>query len=166
MNKKKQKKQIITLFFTIILFISSILSISALTLTVDIPDKYNKVSAGERFFFILAIKYPENPSRIDLRLNYEVRDEKGKLIAHSKVLKAIQTQASFIDSIVLPENLDSGLYTIDILINDYGDLNEKVGSSFHVTSKTADKITMYFYIIMSSMFFLTILVGYDLFKKK
>jgi len=158
-------KNLKKLIFLILISISSIISISALTLNVDVPDKYSKINAGERFFFILVIKYPENPARIDLRLNYEIRNEKGELVAQSKVLKAIQTQASFIDSIVLPDNLDSGLYTIDILINDYGELKEKVGSSFQVTSKISDKITIYFYIIMLSMGFLTILVIYDLFKK-
>jgi hypothetical protein len=153
------------LFFLSILLLSFV-NISALTLTVDIPDKYTKVSAGERFFFTLAVKYPENPSRIDLRLNYEVRNEMGELLAQSKVLKAVQTQASFIDSIVLPDNLETGFYTIDVIVSDYGDMNEKVGSSFHITGNGTDRLTMYFFIIMASVGLLSILVVYDLLKKR
>jgi hypothetical protein len=152
------------LIFLFILFISFV-NISALTLTVDIPDKYTKVSAGERFFFTLAVKYPENPARIDLRLNYEVRNGAGELVAQSKVLKAVQTQASFIDSIVLPEDLETGFHTIDILINDYGDMNEKVGSSFHITGQETDRLTMYFFIIIGSVGLLSILIVYDLLRK-
>ena len=109
---------------------------------------------------------PENPARIDLRLNYEVRNSVGELVAQAKVLKAIQTQASFIDSIVLPDNLESGLHTIDILINDYGDMNEKVGSSFTVISEGTDKITMYFFIIMGSVIFLAVIVLYDITRRR
>jgi hypothetical protein len=156
------KKYLILLFILIFSFVN----VSALTLTVDIPDKYAKVSAGERFFFTLVVKYPENPSRIDLRLNYEVRNEYGDLVAQSKVLKAVQTQASFIDSIILPENLESGFHTIDILVTDYGNLDEKVGSSFQITGKKSDQITMYFYIIMGSVGLLILLILYDLFIRK
>lgn len=149
-------------FFIFIFFTSSAYS---LTLTVDIPDKYNDVNAGDRFFFTLSIKYPENPKRIDLRLNYEVRNDDGELVAQTKVLKAVETQASFIDSILLPENIGSGIHTIDVLINDYGDMNEVVGSSFHVTSKETDLTNTYLLVILISIVILIILIVYDISKK-
>jgi len=141
-------------------------NVFALSLTVDVPDKYNKVSAGERFFFTLAVKYPENPTRIDLRLNYEVRNEAGDLVASSKVLKAVETQASFIDSIVIPEDVNSGFHTIDILINDYGDMDEKVGSSFHVTGKETDRTNTYLLIIAVAVVFIGILIVYDILRRR
>ena len=141
------------IFFLLAIFLFSITNISALTLTVDVPDKYSKITAGERFFFTLAVKYPENPSRIDLRLTYEIRNTQGELVAQAKVLKAIQTQASFIDSIVLPKDLRGGLHTIDILVNDYGNMDEKVGSSFTVIAKGTDRITVYFLITIGSIIF-------------
>ncbi|MCH7850130.1 MAG: hypothetical protein IH845_00620, partial [Nanoarchaeota archaeon] len=38
-------------------------SVSALSIVVHVPEKYVDVQAGERFYFEIEIKYPENPSR-------------------------------------------------------------------------------------------------------
>lgn len=154
------------LIFLISILSFLIINVNALVLTVDIPEKYNQVSAGERFFFTLAVKYPENPTRIDLRLNYEIRNQAGELVAQTKVLKAVETQASFIDSIVIPENVEGGFHTIDVLVNDYGDINEKVGTSFQITSKAKDKTDTYLLIIAIAIVLLFILVLYDINRKK
>ncbi len=154
------------LIFLISILSFLIINVNALVLTVDIPEKYNQVSAGERFFFTLAVKYPENPTRIDLRLNYEIRNQAGELVAQTKVLKAVETQASFIDSIVIPENVEGGFHTIDVLVNDYGDMNEKVGTSFQITSKSKDKTDTYLLIIAIAIVLLFILVLYDINRKK
>ena len=54
----------------------------ALSIVVHVPEKYTDVEVGERFYFELDIKYPENPSRKDLRLNYEIIEE-GNIVAQA-----------------------------------------------------------------------------------
>lgn len=133
----------------------NIASVSALSAVVYVPEKYTDVQAGERFYFEMNIKYPENPSRSDLRLNYEILNEEGEVIAQSKVLKAIETQASFIDFIVIPESADTGLHIIKVNIADYEDLSEEVEASFHVISGGAQQLRLYFFILLGVL----ILVG-------
>ena len=140
-------------------------SAKALSVEVQIPEKYNDVEAGERLYFQIDVKYPENPTRIDLRLNYAINKD-GELIVESKVLKAVETQASFMDFLVLPESADSGLHKVDVMIQDYGDLSEQVGASFQVKSTGTDRLNLYFIIVMSSIGFLALLVGYDMFKRR
>ena len=130
-------------------------SVSALSIVIHVPEKYTDVQAGERFYFEIEIKYPENPSRKDLRLEYQIIDEVNNLIAQSKVLKAIETQASFIDFIVIPESADTGLHIIKIKIADYEGLSEEVEASFHVVRSDSDKIKTYFFILLS----VVVLVG-------
>jgi len=77
-------------------------SVSALSLVVHVPEKYTDVHAGERVYFEIEVKYPENPTRKDLRLNYDILKDNA-IISQAQVLKAIETQASFIDFIVIPE---------------------------------------------------------------
>lgn len=104
---------------------------SALSVVVHVPEKYTNVLAGDRFYFEVDIQYPENPSRKDLRLEYDIL-ENGEVIAQSKLLKAVETQASFMDYIVIPTTAKSGLYDVSVNITDYADLNETASASFHV----------------------------------
>jgi hypothetical protein len=129
-------------------------SVSALSTVVHVPEKYTDVLAGERFYFEVEIKYPENPTRKDLKLDYELlKDE--KVIAQSKVLKAVETQASFIDFIVIPESAETGMHIIRVNVSDYETLSEEVEASFHVTTDKSEELAIYFFILLGA----TILVG-------
>ncbi len=159
-------KNFILLVGILFLLFISLSHVSALSVTVNVPEKYNEVSAGERFYFEIAVKYPENPTRIDLRLTYEIVDANGNVIASSKVLKAVETQASFIDFIVLPDDMDFGMHKIDISIQDYGDLSEKVGSSFNVTKNRVDKLFTLVYVLIGAIVLLAILIVVILIRRR
>jgi len=36
--------------------------VAALSISVHVPEKYTDVEAGERFYFEIDVKYPENPN--------------------------------------------------------------------------------------------------------
>jgi len=142
-------KKLFLLFVGIILFsFISLTFVSALSVAVHIPEKYTEVFAGERFYFDVEIKYPENPQRKDLRLEYKIVDDTGEVLASSKVLKAVETQASFIDFILIPENAKSGRHYIKVNITDYEDLNEEVETSFNIVSNGLSEIKIYFFILL------------------
>lgn len=157
------KSKFFILFFLIVFSVSFS---SAISITMHVPEKYNTVVAGERLYFEVSVKYPENPTRIDLRLSYEIKDENGNIVAQAKALKAVETQASFIDYIVLPDKLDSGVYSIDVKINDYGDMEEVVGTTFQVSTSKEERIMTYIYVIIIGMVFLSILVTIDLLRRR
>lgn len=158
-------KKLFLIMFAVTFTFISIASISALSVVVHVPEKYTDVQAGERFYFEIEVKYPENPSRKDLRLSYEIVDQDNNLLAQSKVLKAVETQASFIDFIVIPESAEKGLHLIKIKISDYEDLSEEVSASFHVVS-TGGKIKIYFFILLGATIFVGILVVINIFLKR
>jgi hypothetical protein len=135
---------------------------NSLSLSVNVPDKYSEVTAGERFFFELIIKYPENIGRIDLRFEYKIFDPDNVLVAQAKVLKAVETQASFIDSIAIPSSITNGVYTLEVRILDYAELDEEISTSFHVISLGSDKLQLYFIILILVVVFIAFLVIYDL----
>lgn len=129
----------------------------ALTITIHIPEKYTDVSAGERIYFEVDVKFPENPTRQDLRLFYEITHN-GEVVATAQFLKAIETQASFIDYIVLPENVEPGLHIITARIQDYADLEEEVFASFHVVGSEADQLRLYFFVLLGAILLVGLLV--------
>lgn len=158
------KKLLLVIIVILVIFIN-LFSVSALSIIVHVPEKYTDVIAGERFYFEIEVKYPENPSRKDLRLNYEISKD-GEIIAQSKVLKAIGTQASFIDFIVIPESAKKGLHIIQVKIQDYEDLSEVVEASFHVTKSENEQLMNYFFILLLSIIVVGILVVVNIFLNK
>ena len=146
-------------FFCLILFLFIFLlsCVDSLSVVVHIPEKYGEVNTGERFYFEVSIKYPENLYRKDLRLEYEIRTIDGDLVSQSKVLKAVETQASFIDFIVIPENVHPGLHFINVKISDYDELHEEVSATFNIKSKSASELKIYFVLILCSIFVLIVL---------
>ncbi len=155
-------KYIYLIIFLLVLNLISMTSVSALSIVVHVPEKYTDVIAGERFYFEIEVKYPENPSRKDLKLNYEIL--KGNdVIAESKVLKAVETQASFMDFIVIPETAKSGLHIIKVKITDYEGLSEEVSASFQVI-KSGSEIKTYFFILLGATIVVGFLVVWQIFK--
>ena len=106
-----------------------------------------EVKAGEAVYFATEVKWPENTGRKDLRIEYSIKNKAGNEVAYLKVLKAIETQASFMDSMVIPASTASGLYTVQAAISDYADLNQEVVASFAVV-KVGNLIQNYLFIII------------------
>jgi len=150
------KVRIIFLIVLSVIVLGSPHSANALGIAVHVPEKYTDVKAGERFYFEIEIKYPENPKRKDLRFTYEII-ENGKIISQAKLLKAIETQASFMDFIVIPETAKKGLHTINIKIQDYDSLSEEVSTSFFVKNEW-DKAKLYFFVLLGIVLFIGILI--------
>ena len=154
------KKIKITFLLSIVVavFVFNAGPVYALSIMVHVPEKYTDVEAGERFYFELEIKYPENPRRKDLRLNYIITDESGETIAQAKYLKAIETQASFMDYIVIPESAKGGLHVINVKVGDYEGLDEEVSASFHVVGSKSAQLKLYFFILLGVIALVGILV--------
>jgi len=128
----------------------------ALNIAARISDQSTEVIGGDRLYFEIEIKYPENPRRKDLRIEYQIF-EKGEVIASEKVLRAVETQASFLDYIVVPQSTKSGLKELNVIITDYEDLHQEVSASFKVL-KGRNQTEIYFYILLGAIFLVAILV--------
>lgn len=156
-------KFVVASFFLLILFGG--VPVSALSIVAHVPEKYTDVVSGERFYFEVEVKYPENSKRKDLRMEYKILNEDGDVVAQSKVLKAIETQASFIDFIVIPESADTGIHFIKISVSDYESLYEEVEASFFVVSGVSD-FMIYFLILLGAIFLVGVAVVVLILKRR
>ena len=146
-------KKILWLIPFILIF--SIIFISALNISIDIQEKYTKVSAGEKFYFEVEVKYPENSVRKDLIFEFNVK-KNDEIVTHSKVLKAVETQISFLESVDIPEDAKEGLYTLYISVSDYNDLYEEVSADFQITKQKENH--KYLWIAIGILFFLIMII--------
>lgn len=134
------------MFFVFIAILLTSQSISAFELSVTIPDKYQEIQAGETLQFQIAIKNIEKAGRHDIRLDYQLK--KGSIILNSRrELKAVETQASFLSSIKVPEETPSGIYTIGVIVNE----KEEVSTNFNVKSSEIAQIKIYIIILITAI---------------
>ncbi|MCK5602465.1 hypothetical protein KAR91_11360 [Candidatus Pacearchaeota archaeon] len=164
---KKRGRRSVNFILIGIFLISLIGVVSSLSISTHVLEKYTEVSPGERFYFEVEIKYPENLERKDLRLEYNVLygDE---VVLQSKVLKAVETQISFLDYLVIPSGLEPGLYTLRVKILDYEELSEEVEASFYVIPGDSLELRVYFYALLSSILIVGFIVffGVSIHRKK
>lgn len=158
------KKFLLFLVIIILGLSQTATSARALSLAVYIPEKYSVVKVGERLYFELEIRYPENVSRKDLRLEYKIL-ENNEVIARSQILKAVETQASFVDYIIIPASARSGLHEVRVQIKDYQDLNEEVSASFQIVSN-ANELKLYFGVFMFVFLLFAIVIFLQIKKLK
>jgi len=157
-------KKIFLFFFIIFLLnLNLILGFSA---SVHVPEKYTKVSAGERFYFILELKYPENPLRKDITFEYEITD-KDEIVTSSKIIKSIENQASFMDYIVIPENVESCSCRINVRIKDTEDtLDEEIYTSFNIRGSQTKNTINYLFVLFGIIITIGVLVLVELHRLK
>jgi len=134
-----------------------------MTIVINIPEKYSEVYTGDKVYFETEVKWPENTQRKDLRIEYTIKDKEGNTISYLKVLKAIETQASFMDSISIPESTKPGTYTIFLSVKDYDKLNQEVAASFNIVNKPADLYKLYFFVAFGVICLMAILMVIELF---
>jgi len=157
-----KKAGIFASIFLLAIFVFSLInfpSVFALNLAVHVPEKYTDIRAGDRFYFEIEIKYPENPKRKDLKLEYQIKNQDGDVISQAKVLKAIETQASFIDFIVIPESAETGMHEVNVKVKDYESLSEEVSASFHIIGQKSDEMKFYFLVVLGFLVFVGMMIA-------
>ena len=156
----KSSKLLLILFFLVVVTLPGLAS--AMTVTVGVPEKYSEIKAGEKVYFETEVKWPENSGRKDLRIEYSVKNKAGDEVAYLKVLKAIETQASFMDAVSIPESVPPGMYKISAKISDYKNLNQEVEASFNV-AKSGNNTQTYLFIIIGLLSVVAIFVISEMF---
>jgi hypothetical protein len=117
--------------------------LKGLELSIEVPEKYQNVRAGEMLQFKVELKNIQKAGRHDIQLDYYIKKNEITL-AHRRELKAIETQASFLSSIKVPEETLPGLYNIEVQINEE---RSSIGT-FYVKSSEVGQIRTYLIILI------------------
>jgi len=132
-------------------------SLNGLELSVVVPEKYQNVQAGEMLQFQTSIKNIEVAGRHDVQLDYYVKKNEI-VIAHRRELKAVETQASFLASIKVPEEMLPGIYNIEVEINE----DENALATFYVKSSDVGQIRNYMIILIVAILVVGALISWEL----
>lgn len=130
---------------------------SAISVAARVADQSTEAGPMDRVYFDVEIKYPENLIRKDLRITAELKQD-GKVIATAKSLRAVETQASFLDYIVVPESAKAGSTELNVIVEDYESLRKEVSATFQVIGGE-DKMQLYFFILLGAIVVIGIAVS-------
>lgn len=113
---KEVEKRMSYSIFILLLFslISSVPQVSAeqFNIEVKIPETYKSISPGSEMWFTVNVINLGNTDRIDVVLNSEIIDESGVVKASKTKTVAMETTASFVNSLTIPEDLPKGNYYV------------------------------------------------------
>lgn len=128
-------------------------------LEVDIPQEYSSIHSGTKIVFTTKLLSLQDLGRRDVTLKYEIINDKNVVVLTKSETVAVQTQASFVGNIQIPENLESGIYSLKItLISDSEQNPETIASFSIVKEKTQDNTKNYIYIGIIALTIIIILL--------
>lgn len=168
------KKGKILFLISFFLLLSAVL-ISAtdnFNIEVSLPDSYKSVSAGQEIWFTTKVINLGSQGRMDITLTYDVIDSNNNKVSSKSQTLAVETQASFVESILLPDNLSPGKYTLKVTLSPVGSSSgAQSQTSFDVIAKKIDTQTRkniyIFFAILSgiALFIYIIIKSKPLFRK-
>ncbi len=130
---------------------------SAFNLEIEIPSAYSTVEDGSTIHFTTKILNLASENRMDVSLRYEIIDESGEVIISKTETMAIETQASFVGSLGIPEGVAEGDYDLHVVLLVNG-IEEAEGRGSFSIMKEEDKTMYYTYVIIISIISLVLII--------
>jgi len=128
-----------------------------LELSVVVPEKYQRVNAGDSLQFQVSIKNIQTTGRYDIQLDYFIKKNEI-VVANRRELKAIETQASFLSSITVPEETLPGIYNIEVQVNE----EESAVATFYIQSNELGQIRTYLIILIVAIVVVGVMISWQL----
>jgi hypothetical protein len=101
---------------------------------VSIPQDFSRVEPGGELLTSIKLINLGSSGRIDVVLSFEIKDSTGLLLLTKKETVAVETQANFVRTFVIPPEAKPGQYTIYVKMI-YADGKEAVAESFFEVGK-------------------------------
>jgi len=134
----------------------TVIKSSLFDITVDIPDKYKKVYAGDELLANIKLINLGSAGRVDVFLDYSIADSEGNVILKKKETVAVETQANFVRTFDIRDDAEPGIYHIYANII-YADGKEAV--SDHSFEIMGGQTYGHFYLVFAGIVIIALL-GY------
>ena len=131
--------------------------------SLNIPARYKSLEAGDDLFFQVTLFNLGEVGKVDVLMEYEVKDFNGKVVASLTETVAVETQASFSKTIKLPYDIKTGDYVV-LARAKYG-LTVATASDLFTIGKKEERFVQYTILIgILIIILILILIVYELRK--
>ena len=109
--------------------------------SLNIPARYKFLKPGDDLFFQVTLLNLGEIGKVDVNLEYDIKDFNGNIINSFEETVAVETQASFSKTVNLPDNIPLGDYVAAIRAK-YG-LTVSTASDLFSIGKESEKLVKY-----------------------
>jgi Sec-independent protein translocase protein TatA len=108
-------------------------------ISLDIPSKYKEIFPGEDLLIQLTLFNLGEVGKVDVSVNYVIKDFEGNTISENDEMIAVETQASFSRTIKLPSGIKPGEYVVATNVK-YGNSVGTSSNIFRVKGEEKSKL--------------------------
>lgn len=106
---------------------------------VTIPPHYQKIFPGEEVLASIRLVNLAGPGRVDVFLDYWIKNAEENIIFKKKETVAVETQASFVRTFTLPNAVEPGVYDLFVKLT-YGEGKEASASHTFIIAKNEEQL--------------------------
>jgi len=129
---------------------------------ITIPQSYEKVEPGAELLTNVKLINLGSGGRVDVMMNYEIKDTSEKTLLTKKETVAVETQANFVRTFDIPADAELGKYKVYVKLI-YADGNEAIAeASFEIVKASSQKTKDYFIYGSLAVIVLAILVYFSI----
>jgi uncharacterized membrane protein len=147
------------------LFVAIDVSSSGALLDVSssIPTQYQQISPGDSLLAQINLFNLGSTPRVDVNLEYIVKDFDNNIILDQNETVAVQTQASFIRTFAMPSNINYGKYIFYVRASYNGQVSS-ASSDFQIVNVSTNE-QIYIIIIIGLVIILAGFIGYMIIRR-
>lgn len=119
---------------------------------VEVLPQYKSITPGEDLVMEVSLFNVRGFGRVDVNLEYSIKDFKGNLIAKEEETVAVETQAKFVRELLVPSDLKPGTYVASVKVT----FEDSVGTSSDLFEIKAKAIRLYPISIKDYRFYLLV----------
>jgi len=127
---------------------------------VEVLPQYKNVAPGDEIVIAVSAFNIRGFGRVDVNLEYSIRDFQGNLIVKEEETVAVETQAKFTRELLVPSDLKPGIYIAAAIIT----FEDSVGISTDIFEVSAKAIRLYPIEIKDFTFFLLLGIVFIVFS--
>ena len=125
---------------------------------ITIPQSFEKVEQGEELLTNVKLINLGSGGRIDVLMNYEIKDSSGKSLLAKKETVAVETQANFVRTFDIPADALPGKYNVYVRLV-YADGREAAtDASFEIVKPSSQKTKDYLIYLLIGIVVLVIFI--------
>ena len=129
---------------------------------ITIPQSYTKVTPGSELLTNVKLINLGSGGRVDVMMNYEIRDSSDKTLLTKKETVAVETQANFVRTFDIPQDAQPDKYKVYVKLV-YADGKEAVSeASFEIVKASNQKTRDYFVYGSLAVLVLAIIVYFSI----
>jgi len=132
---------------------------------VEIPENYLLIRSGENIQANIKLFELRRVGRVDVEIEYSIRDVQGNIIMSDRETIAVEKQADFVKSFKIPENVEEGDYTLYVRVI-YDGKTAGASEFFQVGQLPIRKLETGFSVLSIILVIFSLIIFYEIWKIK